>query len=55
MTVQGIQTEKPINYIKSLQRSADKSDAVVMALYKGVTGGYQRKLWGPQRPRRRAR
>ena len=32
--------------IKRLGRSPDKADAVVMAWYKGVTGGYQRQMYG---------
>ncbi len=46
MTAQGIAAEDKIAVIKRLGRSPDKADALVMSWYKGVTGGYQRKLWG---------
>ncbi len=32
--------------IKRLGRSPDKADAVVMVWYRGVTGGYQRQMYG---------
>jgi hypothetical protein len=46
MTAQGIQAEDKVSVIKRLGRSPDKADALVMAWYKGVTGGYQRGLYG---------
>ncbi len=46
MTAQGIAAEDKVAVIKRLGRSPDKADAVVMAWYKGVTGGYQRRLYG---------
>ena len=46
MTAQGIAAEDKVAVIKRLGRSPDKADALVMAWYKGVTGGYQRRLYG---------
>ena len=46
MTPNGIAAEDKIAVIKRLGRSPDKADAVVMAWYRGVTGGYQRQMWG---------
>ncbi len=45
MTPNGIAAEDKISVVKRLRRSPDKADAVVMAWYKGVTGGYQRQIW----------
>ncbi len=45
MTPHGIAAEDKISVIKRLGRSPDKADAVVMAWYKGVTGGYRRQIW----------
>jgi hypothetical protein len=45
ITPNGIAAEDKISVIKRLGRSPDKADAVVMAWYKGVTGGYQRQIW----------
>ena len=46
MTAQGIAAEDKISVVKRLGRSPDKADALVMSWYKGVTGGYQRRLYG---------
>ena len=46
MTPNGIAAEDKIAVIKRLGRSPDKADAVVMAWYRGVTGGYQRQMYG---------
>ena len=46
MTAQGIQAEDKVSVIKRLGRSPDKADALIMSWYKGVTGGYQRRLYG---------
>ncbi len=46
MTPNGIAAEDKVSVIKRLRRSPDKADAVVMCWYKGVTGSYQRQLWG---------
>ena len=46
MTPNGIAAEDKIGVIKRLGRSPDKADAVIMCWYKGVTGGYQRQMWG---------
>ncbi len=46
MTPNGIAAEDKISVIKKLGRSPDKADAVVMCWYKGVTGSYQRQIWG---------
>ncbi len=46
MTAQGIAAEDKVAVIKRLGRSPDKADALVMSWYKGVTGGYQRRLYG---------
>jgi hypothetical protein len=46
MTAQGIAAEDKISVIKRLGRSPDKADALIMSWYKGVTGGYQRGLYG---------
>ena len=46
VTPNGIAAEDKISVIKRLGRSSDKADAVVMAWYRGVTGGYQRQVWG---------
>ena len=48
MTPNGIAAEDKIAVIKRLGRSPDKADAVVMAWYRGVTGGYQRQMYGQQ-------
>ena len=32
--------------VKRLGRSPDKADAVVMAWYRGTTGGWQRHMYG---------
>ncbi len=48
MTPQGIAAEDKIAVIKRLGRSPDKADAVVMAWYRGVTGGYQRQMYGQE-------
>ncbi len=46
MTPNGIAAEDKISVIKRLGRSPDKADAVVMAWYRGVTGSYQRQMYG---------
>ncbi len=46
MSANGIQAEDKVSVIKRLGRSPDKADALVMAWYKGVTGSYQRRLYG---------
>ncbi len=46
MTAQGIAAEDKVAVIKRLGRSPDKADALIMSWYKGVTGGYQRGLYG---------
>jgi hypothetical protein len=46
MTPNGIAAEDKIAVIKRLGRSPDKADAVVMAWYRGVTGSYQRQMYG---------
>ena len=43
---QGIAAEDKVAVIKRLGRSPDKQDALVMAWHRGVTGGYQRRLYG---------
>ena len=46
MSANGIQAEDKVSVIKRLGRSPDKADALIMSWYKGVTGGYQRGLYG---------
>jgi hypothetical protein len=46
MTPNGIAAEDKIAVIKRLGRSPDKADAVIMCWYKGVTGNYQRQMYG---------
>ncbi len=46
MTPNGIAAEDKIAIIKRLGRFPDKTDAVVMVWYKGVTGSYQRQMHG---------
>ena len=50
MTAQGIAAEDKISVVKRLGRSPDKADALIMSWYKGVTGGYQRRLYGASEP-----
>jgi len=42
VTANGIAAEDKVAVIKRLGRSPDKADAVVMAWYRGVSGGYAR-------------
>lgn len=46
MTANGIKAEDKIEVVKRLGGSPDKADAVVMAWYRGSTGGHQRLMWG---------
>ena len=50
MTVNGIKAETREDVVKRLGRSPDKADAVVMSLFRGVTGNLRRQMWGsPER------
>ena len=46
----GIAAEDKISVVKRLGRSPDKADALVMAWYRGVTGAFQRGLYGASEP-----
>ena len=48
----GIAAEDKIAVIKDLGRSPDKADAVAMCWCRGVTGGWQRRIWGQGDPAR---
>ena len=54
MTPNGIAAETKVDVVKRLGRSPDMADAVVMAWYRGVTGGWQRRMWGQSDPANRA-
>jgi hypothetical protein len=48
----GIAAEDEIAVIKGVGRSPDKADAIAMCWCRGVTGGWQRRIWGQGDPAR---
>jgi hypothetical protein len=51
MTINGIKAETKEEMVKRLGRSPDPADAVVMALYRGVTGSLRRQMLRTPDPR----